>query len=317
MNLLISGIASDIGFGAGRILRDWGWSGELHGIDIHADHPGRFVFDRDEVAPRANDKNYLNWLTSYIKRHSIGLFIPTSEAEISILADQGLRSIAGALILIVNRFAITHSLDKYECMGFLAGKGVRVPQSGLVGVTVPATYPVIVKPRSGQGSKCVQHIQSVDAFNERAIEGYIWQEYLAPDDQEYTCPVYRSATRGMQILVIRRTLSGGVTGRGEVIANPLIENYVAKVAHHLELDGAINIQLRLTEYGPCLFEVNPRLSSTLVFRDKMGFCDLRWWIQDTIGLESSPPLSTYSKPTLGTRFFRGVHEYIATSRQKK
>lgn len=310
MNVLISGIAGDIGFGAGRILRDWGWTGRLYGIDIHSEHPGQFVFDQHAVAPRATDETYMSWLALYIERHNIGLFIPTSEAELAVLSALGLRKIAGAHVLIASRHTINRSLDKRACMSYLAECGLRVPENGIVGVTAPSTYPVIVKPRSGQGSKQIQRIDDAQTFSERAIPEQIWQEYLAPDDQEYTCPVYHAAGRGTQILVLRRTLSGGLTGRGEVITEPRIEHYVAEIARHLELDGAINVQLRLTADGPCLFEVNPRLSSTLVFRDKMGFCDLRWWVQDTVGTEHTPPLPTFCPPVPGTRFFRGAQEYI-------
>lgn len=310
MNALISGIASDIGFGAGRIMRDWGWNGRLYGIDIHSEHPGEFVFDQHAVAPRATDEAYLSWLTFHLTLHNIGLFIPTSEAEIAVLTERGLREIGGARILIANQRAVTHSLDKRTCMAVLSECGLRVPENGIVGVTAPSTYPVIVKPRAGQGSKHIQRIDDAQTFDKRATPGQIWQEYLAPDDQEYTCAIYHSKSRGTHTLVLRRTLSGGLTGRGEVVADPCIENYVAEIARHLELDGAINVQLRLTADGPCLFEINPRLSSTLVFRDKMGFCDLRWWVQDAVGPEHTPALPPYCPPTPGIRFFRGAQEYI-------
>lgn len=311
MNLLISGIAGDIGFGAGRILRDWGWKGRLYGIDIQSEHPGEFIFDQHDIAPRAADETYLSWLRLYIERNNIGLYIPTSEAEIAVISEYSLHTIAGARILIANRRAVSRSLDKYDCMAFLGEQGLRVPKNGIVGAASPLSYPVIVKPRAGQGSKQIQRIDDAEAFEQRASSGQIWQEYLAPDGQEYTCPVYHSAARGTHVLVLRRTLSGEVTGRGEVVNEPRIENYVAEIARILELDGAINVQLRLTANGPCLFEINPRLSSTLVFRDKMGFCDLRWWIQDTVGLEETPAIPPYRPPTPGTRFFRSSQEYIS------
>lgn len=313
MNILISGIAGDIGFGVGRILRSWGWSGQLFGIDIQSEHPGNFIFDQTSVAPRATDPSYLNWITRHIKQHNIGLFIPTSEAEISFLSEKFGCAIAGAQILLANCKAISVSLDKRKCMSFLEEHGLRVPKNGVVGVTAPVSYPVIVKPRAGQGSKQIQMINDVHAFEARALPGQVWQEYLTPDDEEYTCPVYHSINRGTRVLVLRRTLTGGLTGRGEVVSNPLIEMYVTEIARALELDGAINVQLRLTATGPCLFEINPRLSSTIVFREKMGFSDLRWWIQDTIGIENTPSIPTYSPPTPGTRFFRGAQEYITSA----
>lgn len=311
MNILISGVAGDIGFGAGRILREWGWAGRLHGIDIHSEHAGQFVFDHHAAAPRATEATYLNWLEQHVERHNIGLFIPTSEAEISVLSQHELSAIGSARILISNHLTITNSLDKRKCMSFLAERGVRVPDNGIVGVAAPTTYPVIVKPRSGQGSKQIQLIGDAQTFTEKAISGQIWQEYLATEDQEYTCPIYCSAERGIKTLIIRRALTAsGVTGRGEVIYDPRIEKYIEEIAQHLEVRGAINVQLRLTQDGPCLFEINPRLSSTLVFRDKMGFCDLRWWIQDMLGEDKVPTFSEKLSPEPGTKFYLGAQEYI-------
>lgn len=311
MNVLISGIAGDIGFGAGRVLRDWGWQGGVYGIDVNSEHPGEFIFDQYDVAPRAADTAYLDWLSLYIESQNIGLFIPTSEAEIGVLATHRLKEIGGARILIANHHAVTCSLDKHECLDFLAGRGICVPNHGIVGDTEPLGYPVIVKPRAGQGSKNVQRIDDPQVFRECAVPGYVWQDYLVPDDQEYTCAVYHSKVRGTHLLVLRRTLSGGLTGRGEVVAEPRIEQYVNEIARHLQLEGAINLQLRLTAEGPRLFEINPRLSSTLVFRDKMGFHDLRWWIQDAIGPERTPKVPPYHQPAPGTRFYRGAQEYIS------
>ena len=73
-----------------------------------------------------------------------------------------------------------------------------------------------------------------------------------------------------------------------------------------QLKGVLNIQLRLTSDGPVLFEINPRLSSTIVFRDKLGFTDLRWWINDITSLNKNE----YKQPKAGTKFFRKTHEYI-------
>ncbi len=310
MNVLISGIAGDIGFGAGRILRDWGWSSKLFGIDTQAEHPGDFVFDHHAISPRATDPVYLDWLTNHIKINNVGLFIPTSEAEIRVLNDLSSRTLGGARILLANHQAISQSLDKQACMCFLSERGIRVPRNGIVGEITPEIYPVVVKPRFGQGSKQVQRIEDLSMFKERAVRGHVWQEYLSPEDQEYTCAIYSSDNRGVLALVIRRALLGGLTGRGEVVNNPVIERYVINIAHKFELKGAINVQLRLTSDGPCLFEVNPRLSSTLVFRDKMGFNDLRWWIQDLVSLEQTPELPPYHPPTPGTRFYRMPQEYI-------
>jgi len=309
MKVLVSGIAGDIGFGVARVLRNWGIFSRLYGIDIQSDHAGPFVLDECAVAPRASDQSYISWLSEYISKNSIEVFIPTSEAEIGLLAAHNIVEISGALVIRNNDFTVKTSLDKYECLSFLASCGIPVPGHGLVGNDQPSSFPVIAKPRSGQGSKGVALVSDQDALS-KCPEGWVWQNYLTPEDQEYTCPVYRSPKSGLQILILKRKLVGGLTGSGVVVKSEDIEQYVRQISECMRLDGAFNIQLRLTEKGPLLFEINPRLSSTVVFRDKMGFTDVRWWIADKLGLETPP----YLAPEAGTRFYRGAQEYITNFR---
>lgn len=307
MNVLVSGVAGDIGFGIARILKEWGIFSRLHGIDIHADHPGRFVLDECAVVPRASEDSYIAWLSDYIDNNHIRVFIPSSEAEIAVLTAAGLDELAGAVILRNTNLTVQKSLDKFECLDYLASCGVAVPNHGLVGSATPLDYPVIVKPRSGQGSKGVTVARGKSELA-NCQAGWVWQDYLLPDHQEYTCAVFASPAVSMRVLVIKRKLVGGLTGSGVVVESPEIERYVRAIAEAMQLNGAMNVQLRLTERGPLLFEINPRLSSTLVFRDKMGFTDLRWWLADRLGLDSSE----YHAPAVGTRFYRGTQEYIST-----
>ena len=83
-------------------------------------------------------------------------------------------------------------------------------------------------------------------------------------------------------------------------------SYLKKIVNVLGVIGSVNIQLILTKEGPLLFEINPRLSGTIVFRDKIGFKDLRWWISDTLGLK----VARYYPPKNGIKFYRGYTEYI-------
>ncbi|WP_338560587.1 ATP-grasp domain-containing protein [Acinetobacter sp. KS-LM10] len=306
MNILVSGVASDIGFGVGRILRSNDWKGEIHGIDIQSDHAGTSIYDYCTVAPRADEAYYLNWLEEYIINNNIKIFIPTSEAEISKIVQGGLNKIADAIIVKTNDLVVEKSLDKHECLEYLALCRIVVPKYGLLKESRPTVYPVIVKPRSGQGSKRVSKVYSESELPLDLDGSLVWQEYLSPDNEEYTCPVFRSPVTGTRMLIIKRELQGGFTSKGEVIDNIHIKKYVESIAIALNLDGVMNVQLRLTKEGPKLFEINPRLSSTLVFRDKMGFTDLKWLLSQHLGM----PISSYTPPITGTRFYRGVQEYI-------
>jgi carbamoyl-phosphate synthase large subunit len=79
------------------------------------------------------------------------------------------------------------------------------------------------------------------------------------------------------------------------------------VAKALQLRGSINIQLRLRDGYPYIFEINPRFSSTVVARHKLGFSDVLWSLQDqNLGLNTS-----YSENYLpGTKVYRELSQVI-------
>jgi carbamoyl-phosphate synthase large subunit len=288
----------------------WGWEGKLSGFDVRPNHPGRLFVDTCYVGPAAKELQYLNWVEEKALEESAGLFIPTSEAEIQFLAEKGLDSIGGATILRIDSKTVLSSLDKNLCLEILAEKGIEVPKFGIVGISVPDEFPVIVKPRSGRGSRQVSRFDTIEEFARLAPEGFVWQSFLSPESEEYTCAIYRSRLRRTRVLLMRRTLIGGSTGIGEVVENEAIRGYITAIANSLDFWGALNVQLRLTSQGPLVFEINPRLSSTLVFRDKMGFFDFRWWVQEVLGVAATPAVPNTLGPKVGTLFYRGTAEYF-------
>ena len=306
MKILVSGVAGDIGFGLGRILRDWSLFDQLHGIDISQDHPGSLIFDFTAVAPRADNYAYIDWLIDYVKIHKINIFIPTSEVEI-LQVSRNINAFKSICKVLINDIRlIEKSLDKNETLNFLQKCGVDVPQHGIVEPNSrPARYPVIVKPRRGQGSKGLLKLSNEAQFCEIG-EGYVWQEYLEPNDEEYTCAVFVSKVFESRVLLLKRTLVGGYTGKATVVENMEITEYVRKIIESWNVCGAYNIQLRLTTDGPKLFEINPRISSTVVFRDKLGFEDFKWWVLDVLDMK----IPDYRGVAVGTKIYRGNAEYI-------
>ena len=310
MKVLISGVSGDIGFGLGRILQGWKFFDKLHGIDISQDHPASLIFDIVDEAPQANADNYVEWLIKYLNLHKIDVFVPTSEAEIFTISKNFAIFAPICKIVINDTRLIEYSLDKSKTLKYLNKFGIKVPNHGIVNISdMPDKYPVIVKPRTGQGSKGLHKITTDTEFL-KFTEDYVWQEYLEPGDEEYTCAVYVSKTLKSRILLLKRVLVGGYTSKAIVVKNIEIEEYVKRIILAWNVAGLYNIQLRLTDDGPKLFEINPRVSSTVVFRDKLGFEDFKWWILETLGME----LPHYEEVPAGTKIYRGNTEYIISTR---
>ena len=308
MRILVTGVAGDIGNGIGRILKRWGGADCLVGCDIHNEHPGKLVFDFCEVIERVDSEGYINSLITAAKLHDIDLIIPASEPELRFfIREKLLDNIEGISLLMANEKALTVGFDKLITARFLESAGLLYPWTKIVSEGPPDSIPCIIKSRGGAGGKDVALVQSelVELYA-RTRPGDIWQEYLQPDDQEFTCGVYRSSNHDIRIIIFRRKLNAGITVYGEVVENFEIEKLLTAVAEKLNLEGSINVQLRLTERGPLIFEINPRFSSTVVFRHLIGFEDLIWSINDKL----RQSLPNYVRPKVGKKFYRGTNEII-------
>ena len=285
-NVLITAIGGDIAQGIAAILRqsfpDW----HLTGVDVHSRHAGSLFVDRFHEAPRASDQGYEDALETFVKRDAIDLVIPMSEAELLLLAAKGYSKVGGADLLMANQVVIEMGADKLKTARFLESIGVPAPWTDLAENFMPQKHlPCIFKPRRGAGSKAVFRCETVEevAFYRHRHADAIVQELLLPSDQEVTCGVFRTGQGRTAVLQLLRTLTGGFTGWARVIDDPEVFSQCSRLAEALELRGSINVQLRVTEKGPRIFEINPRFSSTVLMRHQMGFCDLIWSIQDLAG----------------------------------
>lgn len=312
MKILVSGVAGDIGLGIGRILKNWSHFDQLYGIDVYNDHPAKVIFNQIYVCPKANNPNYINWLCNFLSKKRINLFIPTSEAEIFIISSNLRKIKQHTKVLINDKLIVNKSLDKWETLNFLESKGIAVPSNGIVGRNMPLKFPVIVKPRRGQGSKGLKKIETKSEF-QKCSKKYVWQDCLQPSDQEYTCAVYVTKDINVKILIMKRSLLNGYTEKAIVVKNKKIKDYICSIVRAFKKPGCYNIQLTLTKDGPRIFEINPRISSTVVFRDKLGFKDLRWWISEHLNMEYPP----YQNVIEGTKIYRGNTEYIIAPKMNK
>ncbi len=311
-NVLVTGCGGDIGQGIGKILMGTRYFESVVGCDLHDDHPGAHIFSSCELLPRAIDPDYFEYLRRLIRTHHIDMVIPTSEAEIEALHRHGCHeSFEGIPLVVADRASIKVGLDKLLTNEFLTLHGLAAPWTRVVSQGPPLELPCIVKMRRGQGSKnfAIVRDQATVTHCRETRPDDIWQELLLPEDQEYTCGVFRARSGELRTLTLRRKLVGGLTGSGVVVDNPAITTYLERIAQGLSLRGSINVQLRLTSAGPIAFEINPRFSSTVVFRHLLGFQDLMWSIMDLMEL----PLEPYQNAAVGAKIYRGSHEYIVNA----
>jgi carbamoyl-phosphate synthase large subunit len=309
-NILVTGCGGDIGQSIGKILKEYNHCALLVGCDMSDENPARFIYDNFQKVSAISSFNYAEEISAIIKQYSIDIIIPVSEPELRFYTqNKSLQLQLNCPVLMANLEAREIGFDKLETVNFLKKEGLPYPKTEIFEEVENPTYPFLIKSRFGSGSKALFIIKNELQYNfyKEMCSGFIAQELLENDDEEYTCGLFRDKTGNIKNLILRRTLmDGGHSGYGEVVENEQIENLLVEIARKMHLEGSINVQLRLTSQGPIIFEINPRFSSTVMFRHIMGYQDLIWSIEDYFEL----PISTYIAPKIGTKFYKGFMEYV-------
>ncbi|AWW73149.1 carbamoyl-phosphate synthase large subunit [Erythrobacter sp. KY5] len=307
--ILLTGAGGDIGVSLARILREAFPDATLVGADCNPNAEGATFFDRFVALPRADSPDYLSALRNLVRESAAQVLIPLAEAELARLLEAQAIGLyfESAVMVTANERSLSVGLDKLATAQALQAAGIPSPESGIVGVDQPGDYDVIVKPRCGQGSKGLLQLRRQDFDTQtKARSGDIWQRWLKSRENEFTCGLVRFVGMPTRSLSFRRALKGGLTGSGEVVHDPRIDAVCKEVAETLDLDGAINVQLRMDGGNPTIFEINPRFSSTVGFRHRLGFQDCVWSIVNRLWLASG----NYEPPAAGTLIERGEREII-------
>jgi carbamoyl-phosphate synthase large subunit len=311
LNILVTGCGGDIGQSIGKILLNYRNTKNLFGIDISDKNASQFIYPNFSIGLPCTDKNYLKNLELFIKNNEIDIVIPIAEPELRFFSNQNItEGIGNALFLMASPLALEIGFNKYKTSNFLKNKNFPYPETFLAkDITSIENFPVILKSNTGSGSKEIYKINNMEDFlfyTRDDIEKFVVQEYLTDKNGEFTCGLFRNSLGEIRSQIFKRELIGGYSGFGEVVENNDIKNLLEKLAVELDLTGSINVQLRIIEKLPKIFEINPRFSSTVLFRHLFGFEDLIWSIEDKLGYD----LSNYKEPEIGRKFYKGFNEYI-------
>lgn len=282
--ILITGIGGDISQGVATILRENRHDLRLIGVDVHTQHGGHLFVDQFDLVPNASSPEYVDAIKAIVRKYSVDVVIPMSEPELG--AARPFSELApGVKWITAGERVVVAGLDKLETMRALAELGVPVPWTKHVSEGRPMAYPCILKNRSGSGSRAVFAIsndEDVDYLVKRYPDA-IFQELLEPAEREVTCAVYRRRDGEVASLLMLRRLTGGFTGWAKVIKDEETSRMCEVIAQGLDLRGSMNIQLRLTDKGPRVFEINPRFSSTVLMRHRLGYTDVLWALDEAEG----------------------------------
>jgi carbamoyl-phosphate synthase large subunit len=237
----------------------------------------------------------------------LDVVISTVDVELPPLAARR-DDLAGAVLAAPSLATLEIALDKWELARRCAPL-LRVPVTRLLdadGASLKWTFPVIVKPRRGAGSRGVRLVpdratlESLPPDDSLIIQEYLpGEEYsvdvLADDDGTVVAAVPRTRTR----------VDSGVSIAGRTVHDDGLESTAAAVARAIGLRGVANVQLRRDSDGvPALLEVNPRFPGALPLTIAAGV-DMPSLVLD-LALGRQIPKSIGFKDLANVRFLEDV-----------
>jgi carbamoyl-phosphate synthase large subunit len=282
-NILITGVGGDIGQGIIKCLKETKYAICFFGCDIDKYAAGSKLVDKFFLAPKTSQEvKYDKFIRNLVARHKINYIFPSTEVEINFFDKKRnyYRSI-GVTVFINSSFLVKTFFDKYLTISFLEKIGLPYPRTFLLNeYGGQLDYPLIIKPRFGCSSREVLKINNDEElyFYKKRINKAIVQEYLEPDDEEYTVGIFSDGQKTYSIAFKRKLGFEGISKVVKLSINKEIERIAEKISFASRLTGCINVQMRKTKRGFVIFEINPRISSTVYFRNCFGFRDVKWWL---------------------------------------
>lgn len=312
--ILVTAISGNVSNGILKILQDTG--DEIYGCDINEYPVGMDKVKQYWKSDLAVSKEYIPNLMYKCKELGITHLIPVNEEEIKAVSTYAhmFRS-AGIKVMVNHPSVLALFFDKYRTYEYLGS---------LEGISVPSTYQYdefkedgkkyIVKLRQSCGSKFLETVTKKAELEQFGIDlkECVVQEYIENGEEEYTVGVFSDGD-SVAVIIFRRKLTHGYTSFVEMVQDEGIEREAGIIAKSLNLQGYINIQLRKRDGKNYIFEINPRISGTVVFRHQLGFSDVVWWL-DMLDGTKMPAYKCKYKTAIG---MRELHEKFVELRENR
>jgi carbamoyl-phosphate synthase large subunit len=265
--------------------------------DVNPMSPAVHAANRAFRVPLATSPDYLDAILEICLGERVALVVPTIDDELVLFGRAAARFRAHGVRVAVSP-AQTSELceDKYATCRYLRDRGIEAAESWLPG-DLPETpsFPLFIKPRRGRGSigaYAVHSARHLDFFADYVPDAVV-QTYL--DGPEFTIDMLCDFSGQPLSIVPRRrdVIRAGVTDRGRTVNDPALIQVARACASALQFAGAVNIQCRLVNGRPVIFEINPRFSGGIPLTIHAGADLPRMLVDLAAGLRVAPAIGRF------------------------
>ena len=306
--LFLTAIGGDIGYGIIKAIRKANREIRIIGCDTRKYNYSYDIVDKFYTSPSYLQKDkWIAFVRDVIRQEKVDIFWPVTEIEIK-LVDENKPLFEGVSLAVNSSNILKIAMDKGLTAQVLKEHGFFVPETWERIDDAQVTFPCVVKERFGCGSHAVQLVHTATELYSVAdkMSNYIIQEYVGDAENEYTLAIF-SDGETVNSIAFKRTIGfQGMSRFVELVHDQYLVNMSERIASFLSLKGSINVQMRKKEGRYYIFEINPRISSTIGFRVLLGFNDVDWWIN----LMEGKSIAKYEYPSKKVYGVRNVEEKI-------
>lgn len=251
-------------------------------VGLDGDHlaAGLYAVPSGYLIPYAQDEDYIPKLRDILVREECQLMFPGLDAELPKLSmnKSRIEEESGCRVIISSPEVIQIADDKLLTARFLADNGFPTLStavlSDVLNNDIDMPYPFIIKPRIG-GARSLNVYKITETRDLDRIlpdidpANFVAQEHV--DGDEYTCGTISFHGKCFGVIAMNRILRHGDTYKCFVEFNPSLEDMLFRIVEILQPFGPLNIQLRIRDNVPYIFEFNARCSGTTAARALSGF----------------------------------------------
>ena len=252
--------------------------------DMSLQAAGLYRCDKGLLVPPSSSPDYIDAVIKIVKEENIQAIYIGSDQELLVIgnAAERIERETEAKVLSNPLEIVYIARDKWKTFEFLKANNIPCALSSLPEDSDKfihnVGFPMVVKPREGYGSLHFYIVNNIEEMNyaiSRIIKARwnpILQEYLEGDDVEFTSGVTvdRLGKYVMSSISIQKVVKNGQTYKAYIDNFKIIRSSSEETALKLGARGAINIQAKLQEEEPKIFEINPRFSATAPMRSVAG-----------------------------------------------
>jgi len=294
INVLVLGVGGNVSQGILKALRKTDLDLHIVGACISPLSTGLYMCDEACISPYANDDRFIGWLIALCNEKKIDIVLTGVEENIKAIAREidTFRAGTKAVFISSTYEQLLVGQDKLLTCRWLKENGCNYPafcelenKEESRALAAEYGYPLIAKPCSGKSAQGLLMIHNEEELESLiGTEGYVLQECLGTDKDEYTVGCYCNKNGElMDVIVMHRDLRHGTTVHAKVVDHPAIRAEAEKICRAYKPGGPMNIQMRVGKDGRAVcFEMNVRFSGTTAMRANFGFCDVEAMIREYI-----------------------------------